>query len=841
MGATVYADGRIIFGVNCSGWWLNGDPSLAFCAFAGNWVANFIYDGGPIVAQPLSITSQRAIKARYGKKLQAPLLQKSLAMFGYLLLISGVILAALSQPTGYLLVSPGLLLLMLRFWYQGELKQLAVDGHGVDGLLAQDTLANLKTDEPSALQIWEAVKKSRASYFVQNRFTLPPSIFDSFLAKDANSGHIVWHKAEELRQKHGAIGYDNSIIILALLNSIPNVAQLLSRIKLDIKDVESAIPWLAHVEAKQRLASSDHRFGGWARDWTFGYTPVLRYLGQNISHEIQSYGFLTDISRHQPVVEQMVQGMSTGNSTITLVGDIGVGKTTCVYAFADRLIEDKSVPKNIRYSQVVSLDAPTILAQTKDPGELEGLVLRILREAQKAKNIILFFDNAHVFFSREEGSVDLTNILEPALESGAVRIIFAMTPKEWQSLGRGNAAVASRLQPIQMKPANESETIQVLRDQVLFIEYERKALFTFQALREAFRLGSRYVDNQVMPGAALSVLKGATPLAPDGYVTDEVVKQSIESSTGVKLQHAAADESQKLLNLEDELHKYVINQKRAVSVVADALRRSRSGVGNPDRPVGTFLFLGPTGVGKTELSKALARVYFGSEQSVIRVDMNQYLQPSDAQRLISPMLGDQLGFLGQVRKTPFSVILLDEIEKAHSSVVNLLLQMLDEGVMRDADNKAVSFKDSIIIATSNAGADEIRRIIDEGGDIIEKEPEFVDGLIKKGIFAPEFLNRFDEVVLFRPLTPEELIQVIDLIIAGINKTLDNQKVTVALTEDAKKWLVNKGYDAKLGARPMRRVVQKYVENILAKKLLSHSAGSGEEIHLDIADFEGTEA
>ena len=286
--------------------------------------------------------------------------------------------------------------------------------------------------------------------------------------------------------------------------------------------------------------------------------------------------------------------------------------------------------------------------------------------------------------------------------------------------------------------------------------------------------------------------------------------------------------------------KFVINQKRAVGVIANALRRSRSGVGNPERPVGTFLFLGPTGVGKTELSKALARVYFGSEQSLIRVDMNQYLQPSDAERLITPMLGGQLGFLGQVRKAPFSVILLDEIEKAHPNVVNLLLQMLDEGVMRDADNKNVSFKDSIIIATSNAGADEIRKIIDAGKDLAKEEKSFVEGLINRGSFAPEFLNRFDEVVLFRPLSPEELLQVIDLIIAGINKTLDAKKVKVTLSLEAKKWLVNKGYDSKLGARPMRRVVQRYVENILARKLLDQSTASGGEVHLDTVDFEKLE-
>jgi ATP-dependent Clp protease ATP-binding subunit ClpC len=217
--------------------------------------------------------------------------------------------------------------------------------------------------------------------------------------------------------------------------------------------------------------------------------------------------------------------------------------------------------------------------------------------------------------------------------------------------------------------------------------------------------------------------------------------------------------------------------------------------------------------------------------------MNQFVSPDDVKRLTTPLQGEQLGFLGQVRRQPFSVILLDEIEKAHKNVVNLLLQMLDEGVMKDSENKPVSFKDAIIIATSNAGADEIRRLISEGKDIAKLQTQLVDTVIDRNIFAPEFVNRFDEVVVFRPLTPEELIQVIDLIIAEINKTLDEKKVKVELSDAAKKWLVDKGYDAKLGARPMRRVVQRYVENILAKRLLEQTAGSGSKISLDVKDLE----
>lgn len=791
----------------------------------------------------INLSSPRVYKSRYAKRLSS----KNFQSIVYLILSSSILLAAYlavfvgSSLWGFGLI-PGLLVIMLYAWNEGELKDLglSIDNSTLTGQLSPQILANLKTETPSAYEIWQAVANTNDRWFFQNRYILHHSIFEELLSKDAGSATAVWQNAFNLQKKYQTIGLPASVIIVSLLKSIPDIEKMLRHAKLELSEIEEGIEWLGDIDAKRRRASEKQRFGGLARDWAYGYTPILRYLGHNISEEVQYNGFFVDTALHSQVVDQMVNAMGSGTSSVTLVGDIGSGKTTVAYAFAERLIKDKKAPKRIKNSQIISLDAPTLLSSTRSIGELEGLVMRLMQEARRAKNIILFFDDAQVFFGQGAGGVDISNVLQSALDSGSVRLIFALTPKEWQNVGSRYPAVASKLQPLQVQPAGEKETINVLRDQVLFIEYQKKVLYTQQALNEAYKLASRYVDNQVMPGAALSVLEAAAPVAKDGYVTDEVVQQSIESSIGVKIQQSKGDESQKLLNLEDDLHKYVINQKQAVSVIANALRRSRSGVGNPDRPVGTFLFLGPTGVGKTELSKALARVYFGSEKSMIRVDMNQFVNPQDVTRLITPMLGEQLGLLGQIKKQPFSVVLLDEIEKAHPSVINLLLQTLDEGVMRDVDNKPVSFKDAIIIATSNAGADEIRKLISGGEDPSKLQSHLVDTIIERQIFAPEFVNRFDEVVVFRSLTQDELVQVIDLIITGINKTMDKQKVQVELTSEAKRWLVEKGYDAKLGARPMRRVVQKYVENILAKRILEQSASSGSVIKLDVADFTNQE-
>lgn len=298
-------------------------------------------------------------------------------------------------------------------------------------------------------------------------------------------------------------------------------------------------------------------------------------------------------------------------------------------------------------------------------------------------------------------------------------------------------------------------------------------------------------------------------------------------------------ERERLLNLEDLIHQRMINQKNAVTAVASALRRARAGVRNENRPIGTFLFLGPTGVGKTELAKSLAAVYFGGEDHMVRIDLNEYVRADDVARLIADGATDVNSLSAQVQKNPFSVVLLDEIEKAHPNVLTTLLQVLDEGVLRDINNREISFRDTIVIATSNAGADLIRRYIEAGYQIEQFSSQIQDQLINSGEFKPEFLNRFDEIAVFRPLTKDELLQVVDLILKGINKNLETQKIAVAVDEVGRRLLVDAGYDPRLGARPMRRVVQKTVENIIAEKMLTGELVAGSGIMLRAADIQAS--
>ncbi|HKU18939.1 MAG TPA: AAA family ATPase [Candidatus Saccharimonadales bacterium] len=784
--------------------------------------------------------SFRARKARTAQRIGTAdfywlMVSASLAVLAIGLALVGVF----EQPAGWLvggLVGP---LLMLVGWSR-SLRDIppASNSSTIDALLDADVLGKLPRN-PTPQQLAEIVAELRGGRFFANRFGIAAlQNLTSLRAEDSNN---VWQEALRLREQIGSPSMSSATVAASLIRTIPGVDNYLAPMRLSADDVTAGASWYKHlmdVVAEQHARRHD---GGIGRDWAFGYTPLLEQFGFNISEHITFNGLIKfDLPSHRNIETQMLHLLAQGGRrNVSLVGGLGAGKSTIVRGLAKKLLEaDPLVPPPLRYHQIISLDPATLIAESKGRGDLEDLVQHLCYEALRAKNIILFLDDAQLFFEEASGSVNLTNVLMPFLEGGALRIILAMDEHRWLRIAQNTPALAQYLNRIMVTPTDEAETMLVMQDQVIELEYRQKVIYTFQALQATYRLSSRYMSEQVMPGRALKLLEAAANSSEGDLVTHRSVERAIEQTQGVKVSTAESSvERQTLLNLEQLIHQRMINQTRAVQVVSDALRRARAGVRSTMRPIGTFLFLGPTGVGKTELAKSVAAVFFGGDVHLVRIDLNEYSSAKDVSRLIADAVTDPHSLTAQIAKNPFSVVLLDEIEKAHSNVLNTLLQLLDEGILRDINNREVSFRDAIICATSNAGADRIRQHIEAGEKLEQFESQFTDELITANVFRPEFLNRFDEIVLFRPLTPDELVQVIDIILKDINKNLAAQKVSVVVDDESKRLLVQAGYDPRLGARPMRRVVQRVVENIVANQMLAQAVMPGGTVTITAPDVQ----
>lgn len=787
----------------------------------------------------LNRNSIRAQKARIGEAIVKWRLLIIVSV--YICLFAAMIFIVIGQPTGWLLLGLSAIPVIILEWWKGDIHHLKSGiSSSIDDILAGDVLGKLSKDV-SPRDLATIISHVPSGQFFAARFGIGARFLQEITSENPADTEQIWRNALALKEQLDAEQITGGILLVAIIRAFDQHETVLAHLQLGTDDLVAGVEWYEHIHQLIRRSKRSRRTGGIARDWSFGYIPLLSHYGQNISEQMSGgHSMNVELEAHREARDQLISTFSgAGRQNATLVGAAGVGKTTIVHAFAERLLDaSSSLPASLKFRQVIMLDASALIAAAPGRGELEQLVTRALNEAYSAKNIILCLDNAQLFFEEGIGSVDLSNLLLPILEAGRLRIILTMDEQRYLQIGQRNPALINALNRISIASATEAETIAVLQDQLIIFEFQYHVTFMYQALEEAYRLSERYVHDLAMPGRAIKLLESAASHPEDGFITAHSVQRAIEQTMDIKVGVANDDdEREKLLNLEDLIHKRMINQTRAVQVVSDALRRARAGVRNQNRPIGTFLFLGPTGVGKTELAKALADVYFGGEERMIRLDLNEYVRSEDVSRLIADGADDPNSLTAQAMKQPFSVVLLDEIEKAHPQVLTTLLQLLDEGILRDMKNREVSFRDAIIIATSNAGADRIREYIERGYQLEQFEKQFVDELINTNQFRPEFLNRFDEIVTFRPLGKEELVQVVELILAGINKTLALQKLTVVVEDEAKLRLVDSGYDPRLGARPMRRVVQRAVENTVAKQLLSGAAQPGSTINITLEQVE----
>ena len=792
--------------------------------------------------------SLRARNARLGKILGNKFLYVLILVMAIMMLAGGVALIAFGFAVGWLCLSVAVVMAMIHYWTKKELIPVPVgkNENDINDILSNDLLAKMPKN-PSLKDLVPVIMQTTSGKFMHIRYYITPQLLTDVAGELPGELGPVFETALKIRESTGTKELHGAILTVAIIANHPNNEMILKRLKLDLRDLIDGVIWFDHLNNMMEEFKKHRHTGGIGRDLSFGYIPTLQQFGQNISEGHVANTARIQLSAHQEILSQMAEIFSKGGKqNVALIGPEGSGRATIVTAFAEMLMDaDAKLPKNLQYRQIFRLDAAALISGAGERGQLEGLVMHILGEAFSAKNIIIWLENAQLFFEEGVGSVDITNVLMPILEAGNLRMILTMDRQKFLEISARKAALANSLNKIMVKPANEEETMKVLQDQAPLLEYQHKCSYTIWALKEAYRLSEKYVYDMEMPGKALTLLDTAGGYADQAthLVTAASVQEAVEKTAGVKIfsqDKTSDDDKQQLLNLEALIHQRMIDQELAVKTVSDALRRAAAGVRNEGKPIGTFLFLGPTGVGKTELAKALSEVYFDGEKNIVRLDMNEFVTPGDVSRLIADGAEDELSLTAQVMKQPFAVVLLDEIEKAHPQVLTTLLQMLDEGILRDVKGREVSFRDTIVIATSNAGAEMIRQMVGGGGsnDFSAMKEQILNNLMRSGEFKPEFLNRFDEICLFKPLSPQDCLQVLDLIIAGVNKTLAPQKIAVMVDDDAKQVLVQRGYDAELGARPMKRIVQKTVENLVAKFMLGGQVESGATLRITREMIEG---
>ncbi len=638
-------------------------------------------------------------------------------------------------------------------------------------------------------------------------------------------------------------------LCMALGEKNTTVKKILNDKSLKSEDLSDIVSWyrrLIEYSKKQYFWQKKYYGCGVGQDWASGYTPILNYFSKDISEFLLDVKLQAIASGHKQVIDRIEEILvKSGQNNVMLIGDEGVGKRTLVNAFAQKVIRGQAL-FSLRYKHVIELDTSQLLAGASE-AELQQRFVRIFAEATNAGNIILFINNFDNLVNPEIeqlGTVDASQFLIPYLKSDKLQIIATSNYNGWHKKIEQNQTLANLFTKVDVIEPKISEMMPVLEDVVGQFEVKNRVMFSHNALKAIIKLADRYIHNEVFPQKAIDLVQALSAKYNLGnqikIITSKEVEDYISTRFKVPATEATKEEKKKLLNLEQELHERIIDQEEAVKLIANSLRRARAGLAKKNKPIGSFLFIGPTGVGKTETAKALADIYFGSEKNMIRFDMSEFQQISSVERLIGSE--NAKGKAGQgrlsvaIKENPYTVLLFDEIEKAHSNILNLFLQMLDEGFITDATGRKLDFTNAIIICTSNAGAEEIRQYI-KSEKLLDKLSNYIlDYLQKKALFRPEFLNRFDAVVCYRPLLPEHIFAIAKLMIKKLQKTMKQKEIKLQITEPAIKKLAELGYDPTLGARPMARVIQEKVENLLATKMLKEEVSKGQSVVIDEKDI-----
>ena len=719
---------------------------------------------------------------------------------------------------------------------------------------------------------------------------------------------LSWDEARQLG--HNYIGTEH--LLLGLIREGEGVAaRVLENLGVDLNKIRSNVVKMLG-ESKPQSVSSGSSSSSSSSSGGKTKTPSLDEFGRDLTLAAQELRLDPVVGREKEI-ERVIQILArrTKNNPV-LIGEPGVGKTAVAEGLATRIV-NAEVPDILDGKKVIQLDMGLLVAGTKDRGEFEERLKKIMDEIRQAGNIILVIDEMHTLIGAgaAEGAIDAANILKPALSRGEIQVIGATTLDEYRKYVEKDSALERRFQSVIIDEPTEDESIEIIKGLKPKYEDHHKLIISDDAIVAAVKLSNKYITDRFLPDKAIDVIDEASSkvrlkvsnLSPEGKelekelrniikekedairnqefekasqlrddeaemkdriremaqkyreeheankptVTAENVAEVIATMTGVPVTKLTEGESERLLKLEDTLHERVIGQHDAVVAISKAIRRARVGLKSPNRPIGSFIFSGPTGVGKTELAKALAEAVFGSEDNMIRVDMSEFMEKHSTAKLIGSPPGyvgyDDGGHLTElVRKKPYSVILFDEIEKAHPDVFNIMLQILDDGRLTDAKGRHINFKNTIIIMTSNVGASMITTTSklgfstndDESKDKYEKLKETVTEEMKKA-FRPEFLNRIDETIVFAHLSQEEIREIVELMLKDLFKRLAERELSVEVTDEVKDHLAKNGYSEAYGARPLRRLIQRKIEDMLAEEILSGKYAPGDTIVIKLVD------
>lgn len=606
-----------------------------------------------------------------------------------------------------------------------------------------------------------------------------------------------------------------------------------------------ALRWVVgsyHQEKRlQRWWSKDNlsKTTGIGKEWSYGTAYLLEKFSRDIRTSSVFSTLTTDSSFASEKVNEIEYSLARSKaSNVLIIGEAGVGKIDLVMEVNRRMRLGKSLDA-ISEKHITVLDTNHLFTIHKDKHELETTLIRMFNEATDAGNIIVVIENLSTFIREAESlGVFIPELLDQYLAIPDIKIIATDTPGNYHTYLETLGAFTRRFAEILIDTPDLSATTRVLQNIALINETKYKVLFYYASLQAISTAADRYIVEGVMPDKAIELLVDVSTKASQAgvsYIDEDFVYKVVSEKTGVPAGPIQESERDLLLNLEDRLHQQVIGQQAALNAIARTMRRARAGIQSSEKPIGSFLFLGPTGVGKTEVSKALAKIFFGGEDKMQRIDMSEYSGPDALSKLIGD--GQQAGTLPtMLREHPYCVLLLDEFEKATQSIHDLFLQTLDEGQFTDSRGQKINARNTIIIATSNAGSKLILKTVQQRKELSTLAQEIIDHIVKEGIYRPELINRFDNTIIFEPLNVEQQTEVAGLMLGGLYERVKEKGYEIEINNDLLEILVKKGYNPEFGARPMQRVIQDVIEEKIAQKIIAGEVTKGDTIPLSKNDF-----